>query len=545
MATIVVSCLGDGRNTFCDQLTGHFRAHFRRPTEVMILSATVGSDAAIASALQALTSDSVLVEVLSGDHDEDDTIPFRARARARELFVPIITVQPAHSTSVAIASRLTKGTELFTVDLANPQSINLLIGRIRSLSSRRAVPLTLAEMRAARQRTPSLANTSLESRAAEPASSGSGFGGPVATMSHSERHLPSRRPTEATPAGPSYDHVSSRSELPRALRPSWRSAAPWLLAAGIGAGVAWFFRHDIASSATAIVKLLHSMSPGVPSALPVSSVLEASAFGPKSIKPGGEGLLQIFLHGLDQSEAATAFAMAADPDTSRRAITTLVTEVPIGQRIDVVLEAPGLVIEQPSQFLVWRGQARACQFEVVVPEQHALGDVTLRATISCGGVPVGWLRFKLRIERTGPIAKNEMQGVGSHRYKRAFLSYSSADRAEVLKRAQSLKAARIEFFQDLLTLEPGDRWEQRLYDEIDRCDLFLLFWSTSAAQSKWVIGEAEHALTRQRVRDGEPDIVPIILEGPPVPRPPDSLNMIHFNDSLRYVIAAVEAERRP
>jgi hypothetical protein len=40
----------------------------------------------------------------------------------------------------------------------------------------------------------------------------------------------------------------------------------------------------------------------------------------------------------------------------------------------------------------------------------------------------------------------------------------------------------------------------------------------------------------------EPKIAPIVLEGPPPPTPPESLKSIHFDDSLRYVTAAVEAK---
>jgi hypothetical protein len=117
---------------------------------------------------------------------------------------------------------------------------------------------------------------------------------------------------------------------------------------------------------------------------------------------------------------------------------------------------------------------------------------------------------------------------------------------QVLKRAQALRAAHIEFFQDFLSIEPGERWERQLYKEIDLCDLFLLFWSASAAKSEWVLREAELAVARQNASpDEEPDITPIILEGPPVPQPiPDSLKHLQFNDYLVYLIDATERERR-
>jgi hypothetical protein len=83
------------------------------------------------------------------------------------------------------------------------------------------------------------------------------------------------------------------------------------------------------------------------------------------------------------------------------------------------------------------------------------------------------------------------------------------------------------------------RWEKELYKHIDECDFFLLFWSHAAKKSEWVIKEAEYALGRQGPDgSGEPDIVPVILDGPPPAPPPDSLKAIHFDDRVSYFIAA-------
>ncbi len=58
--------------------------------------------------------------------------------------------------------------------------------------------------------------------------------------------------------------------------------------------------------------------------------------------------------------------------------------------------------------------------------------------------------------------------------------------------------------------------------------------------------EVEYALARQKSSsDGLPDITPVIIEGPPPPDAPDSLKDVHFNDSLIYVLAAVEAQGQP
>jgi hypothetical protein len=55
--------------------------------------------------------------------------------------------------------------------------------------------------------------------------------------------------------------------------------------------------------------------------------------------------------------------------------------------------------------------------------------------------------------------------------------------------------------------------------------------------------EVEYALKlRDASAAGTPDITPIVIEGPPMPPPPPSLASLHFNDMLRYVVAASELE---
>ncbi len=126
-------------------------------------------------------------------------------------------------------------------------------------------------------------------------------------------------------------------------------------------------------------------------------------------------------------------------------------------------------------------------------------------------------------------------GDEAKRYSQAFLSYAMKDLNEVMKRVQMLARCHISFFQDILSLEPGERWERKLYEHIDDCDVFMLFWSNASKESKWVRQEYEYALKRKGADDSTPpEIVPILLEGPPIPLPPPELSHIHFNDRLLY-----------
>ena len=275
-----------------------------------------------------------------------------------------------------------------------------------------------------------------------------------------------------------------------------------------------------------------------------SDTVDVSVFGPPAVHAGSECLVQVFLHTLEQSAAVAASARETDAASGRRSVKTLATEIARGTRVQAIFEGRGLSADEAMQELTWRGEPDACQFVVATPADAAGKTFYPRVLILLNSVPIGTVTFALpATAETQPAETAVIHGDVARRYSYAFLSYASPDRAEVLKRAQGLKAGRIDFFQDLLSLEPGDHWAERLYQEIDRCDLFLLFWSSHAKASPWVMKEVEYALARQKSSSGGlPDITPVIIEGPPPPSPPDTLKDIHFNDSLIYVLAAAQAQ---
>ena len=111
-----------------------------------------------------------------------------------------------------------------------------------------------------------------------------------------------------------------------------------------------------------------------------------------------------------------------------------------------------------------------------------------------------------------------------------------------LRRVQAFRIAGISVFQDVLDLDPGQRWERALYREIDLCDVFLLFWSRAAAASEWVAKEIDYALNRKRGDDERPPAIqPVPIEGPPPTPPPAALRHVHFNDALLTHIKAASA----
>jgi serine/threonine protein kinase len=268
--------------------------------------------------------------------------------------------------------------------------------------------------------------------------------------------------------------------------------------------------------------------------------VDATVFAPPTVQPGQEFLVQVFAHLPTQADQARELAREFDQHTKRRGVTSLELEIARGECLTFHLTLPGLVIDPPQASLVWRGRPDSVQFGVRVPGGHSPGTVVGTATASLESVPVGHVKFKLTVAPpTWPAHPTEPAAMGesARRYRHAFISYAAADRKEVLKRVQMLARLRIRFFQDILDLDPGVRWQRELYRHIDQSDLFLLFWSTPARQSNWVLEEVRYALKRKGNDDlAPPEILPIVIEGPPPPPPPDELAHLHFNDYLLYLM---------
>ena len=256
--------------------------------------------------------------------------------------------------------------------------------------------------------------------------------------------------------------------------------------------------------------------------------VDCSVFALPVMSPGSRALVQVFVHLATQARAAGRMARQFDRLAQRRGVQTLEVPIAHGEHLTFELSIRDIEVVEPVQQLRWLGRPRAVQFEAVVPRDLPIGESALASLVSRHGIPIGSIKFTIGIDAGAAGTLQNIVGDEAKRYTRAFVSYASEDRAAVLARVQMLRLASIEYFQDI-DMDPGQRWEQELYRQIDRCDLFLLFWSQAAKDSNWVRGEVQYALGLGK---RTPDIRPVVVEGPPVPLPWDELAHLHFNDGL-------------
>lgn len=276
--------------------------------------------------------------------------------------------------------------------------------------------------------------------------------------------------------------------------------------------------------------------------------LSCSVYTRREARPGDAFLVQVFAHLAEQFDQLAARALKSDKLAEEMGSETFDAPVARGDRLTITLDMPGLEVDEPAQSFVWKGEIKRVQFGVTVPEGLAPKSLFGKVTVCRGTVPVGHVRFAFEVvaavETAGKVAprvereRAEAEPAGEFvRYRQAFISYCSKDRAEVLRRVQMLRLLRLKFRQDLLDLEPGQKWESTLYRYIDESDVVFLFWSKAAKESEWVEKELKHALARKGGREeAPPEIIPVIIEGPPPAPPPPYLSAHHFNDALQYFV---------
>jgi hypothetical protein len=367
-------------------------------------------------------------------------------------------------------------------------------------------------------------------------------------------------PRQAEEAAPAQADARYRDMLEAARRREQAGGAQTLgrrshiLAIMVGLGLLGLGLWLLGHWGTALFHLLfRSTLPPLPASRDgraEADIVDASAFAPRFGPAGGAVLVQIFFHRRKQAATTRKLAIQADHEAESRGTCTLEMAVRRGQRISVKLDAPDLLIDQAMQSLTWRGEAAACQFRVAIPAELSGRTSHILASFFLDGAPVGEVRFRLDVlsKKAARPREPELRGESARHFEYAFLSYSSRDQQDVLKCAQALDNAGIKFFMDIVSLRGGEDWEKRLYEEIDRSDLFMLFWSRNIEQSEsiWIEREATHAL-RQQEKSAEhlPTFKPTFL-GRQKPQPPSWLPArIQFDNALRrHMLAAARKRAR-
>jgi hypothetical protein len=110
-----------------------------------------------------------------------------------------------------------------------------------------------------------------------------------------------------------------------------------------------------------------------------------------------------------------------------------------------------------------------------------------------------------------------------------FLSYNTKDKNVAGEIALFLAAENINVWFDEWNISAGDSIVEQINKGLRGCTHFLIVWSKNASTSNWVRREL-HSILAQAIKDGIPQIIPVVLDDTPLPKLMNDIRYIEYKD---------------
>jgi hypothetical protein len=251
-----------------------------------------------------------------------------------------------------------------------------------------------------------------------------------------------------------------------------------------------------------------------------------AAYYPQEIAPQDWYPLQAYIY---RSSAAAQVRQDAKRrsgtlwDLLNRSVAGATLPIEAGTHVTATPQLDGFEFEPVSVTVAFRDTWHYFGFElraVDAPlDQDALGAITFTVE----GIVVADVPLSIYVSETSSNLQTTST-IGDP-YRKVFCSYSHDDK-QIADRVQAVcEMMDFEYLRDVHTLKAGEVWNPRLLELIQEADVFQLFWSLPASQSKYVRQEWEHALA---LAGRPPRFVRPYYWEKPMPKPPAELGHLHF-----------------
>jgi TIR domain len=181
------------------------------------------------------------------------------------------------------------------------------------------------------------------------------------------------------------------------------------------------------------------------------------------------------------------------------------------------------------QTIVWNKTLTEVSFQIqnlssADADEACRGDVLIFAKdLLIAQIPMSFSVAGNYGSRTPELQTNSGQMISQ-----VFGSYAHLDTDVVARFRAAYRALGIHLFIDALDIDGGEPWRRFLEEQIERSDLFQLFWSEAAAASKAVEGEWRHALKVEAKRPVGTRFIRPVFWTKPLPDPPKPLDEVQF-----------------
>jgi hypothetical protein len=269
--------------------------------------------------------------------------------------------------------------------------------------------------------------------------------------------------------------------------------------------------------------------------------VQFTVYRPARLDPGHWQTLLAFAHlsekrpGAEADEpdpveevARQAAALLGDTLAYRQHTEDSLLAVPREGEVTFVPHVEGVEFNPPRRSFVWTESVHREAFRLRAAGDSAGQTRRGRMTVYLGSIVLAEIGMTFTVGAAGHTAECEPRvATSAQPYRRIFASYSHRDLTVVREYAQYAQAMGDRYLQDVIDLRSGERWQPALEELIRSADVFQLFWSWNALESRYVWQEVQFALDLNRASF----IRPVYWDDPLPSRgdlPPDALRALHF-----------------
>jgi hypothetical protein len=260
--------------------------------------------------------------------------------------------------------------------------------------------------------------------------------------------------------------------------------------------------------------------------------VQFSTYYPRDIQPSAWYALKAYVFresAADQVEADAEKQLEGVMSNIRNVLRAARTVIQKGAEITASPSIPGFRFD-PVRVTVslvdnWH------RFDFKVRSETAARDESHKGaiTFSVEGVMICEIPLSIYVTSGAPApqiaARTTPEPAAGNPFHAVFCSYSRKDIHVVERVERVIKTLGYDYLRDLTTIRPGEEWDERLLQMIDRADIFQLFWSSNSATSNAVRKEWDHALKLAKTR---PAFIRPVFWEQPMPPPPPELGHINF-----------------
>lgn len=259
------------------------------------------------------------------------------------------------------------------------------------------------------------------------------------------------------------------------------------------------------------------------------------AFHPQEVAPGAWFRLLAYAAraGAEDAVRADLERVAERPQDLRQLRAKASRPIAEGAPITVTPRAEGVEFNPPRLELAFLRDLHRFDFDGRADASRAGGVAVGEVVFSVAGLVIGAMPLAIYVAAAGmeEAPPLRFQRVERAAYRKIFPSYSHSDTQVVRRVERAWRALGDTTLRDAMALRSGEVWNRRLYELIEEADLFQLFWSPAAAESRYVFEEWTHAVALVEARDKEEGFIRPVYWREPLtpPKLPAALARLHFH----------------